>query len=92
MKNMIIRDRVTIFGLLLAAAITLLLPTSLSAQVADPEGFGEEGEETWVKLTPEEYIYTWRHIAVEHMEVYGIPASITMGQAILEWLPCARGK
>lgn len=81
---MIIRDRVTIFGLLLAAAITLLLPTSLSAQVADPEGFGEEGEETWVKLTPEEYIYTWRHIAVEHMEVYGIPASITMGQAILE--------
>ena len=81
---MIIRDRVTIFGLLLAAAITLLLPTSLSAQVADPEGFGEEGEETLVKLTPEEYIYTWRHIAVEHMEVYGIPASITMGQAILE--------
>ena len=81
---MIIRDRVSILGLLLAVAITLMLPTSLSAQVADPEGFGEDGEETWVKLTPEEYIYTWRHIAVEHMEVYGIPASITMGQAILE--------
>jgi hypothetical protein len=81
---MIIRDRVSILGLLLAVVITLMLATSLSAQVADPEGFGEDGEETWVKLTPEEYIYTWRHIAVEHMEVYGIPASITMGQAILE--------
>ena len=38
----------------------------------------------WVKLTPEEYIYRWRATAVDNMEVYGIPASITMAQAILE--------
>ena len=40
--------------------------------------------EEWVKLTPEEYIYRWRATAVDNMEVYGIPASITMAQAILE--------
>ena len=69
---------------LLGTVMTLALPTMLSAQVADPEGVAEEPTEEWVKLTPEEYIYRWREIAVEHMEVYGIPASITMGQAILE--------
>ena len=40
--------------------------------------------EEWVKLTPEEYIYRWRATAVDNMEVYGIPASITMAQAFLE--------
>ena len=40
--------------------------------------------EEWVMLTPEEYIYRWRATAVDNMEVYGIPASITMAQAILE--------
>ncbi len=37
-----------------------------------------------VKLTRQEYIYKWRHLAFENRELYGIPASITMGQAILE--------
>ena len=69
---------------LLGTVMTLALPTMLSAQVAEPEGVVKEPTEEWVKLTPEEYIYRWREIAVEHMEVYGIPASITMGQAILE--------
>lgn len=40
--------------------------------------------EEWVKLTPEEYIFKWRETAIDNMEIYGIPASITMGQAILE--------
>lgn len=31
-----------------------------------------------------EYIAQWADVAIEHMEVYGIPASITMAQAILE--------
>lgn len=78
------RNRLLMLATLLGTVMTLALPTMLSAQVAEPEGVAEEPTEEWVKLTPEEYIYRWREIAVEHMEVYGIPASITMGQAILE--------
>lgn len=37
-----------------------------------------------VRLTREEYIDRYKHIAVAHMERYGIPASITMAQGILE--------
>lgn len=36
------------------------------------------------KITRAEYINRWADVAIEHMEVYGIPASITMAQAILE--------
>ena len=57
----------------------------VSAQVAEPQkDKAMEPVADWVKLTPEEYIYRWRATAVENMEVYGIPASITMAQAILE--------
>ncbi len=34
--------------------------------------------------TRAEYIERYKHIAIEHMEYYGIPASITMAQGILE--------
>ena len=65
--------------------MTLVLsPAALMAQVAEPEGATQKPTEEWVKLTPEEYIFKWRDVAVEHMEIYGIPASITMAQAILE--------
>lgn len=37
-----------------------------------------------VKYTTEEYIARWNKIAVEHQEKYGIPASITLAQGILE--------
>ena len=37
-----------------------------------------------VRQTREEYIDRYKHIAVEQMERYGIPASITMAQGILE--------
>lgn len=37
-----------------------------------------------VRQTREEYIYRYRQIAVDHMERYGIPASITLAQGILE--------
>ena len=37
-----------------------------------------------VRQTREEYIDRYMHIAVAHMERYGIPASITMAQGILE--------
>lgn len=36
------------------------------------------------KYTREEYIERYKHIAIAHMERYGIPASITMAQGILE--------
>ncbi len=36
------------------------------------------------RQTRQEYINRYKHIAVEHMNRYGIPASITMAQGILE--------
>lgn len=36
------------------------------------------------RQTREEYVERYKHIAVAHMERYGIPASITMAQGILE--------
>ena len=36
------------------------------------------------RQTREEYIDKYKHIAIEHMERYGIPASITLAQGILE--------
>ncbi|MBR5133069.1 MAG: glucosaminidase domain-containing protein [Alistipes sp.] len=36
------------------------------------------------RITRSEYIAKWADVAIEHMEIYGIPASITMAQAIVE--------
>lgn len=36
------------------------------------------------RQTREEYIARYKHIAIDHMERYGIPASITLAQGILE--------
>lgn len=36
------------------------------------------------KITREEYIDRYKHIAIAHMEHYGIPASITLAQGLLE--------
>lgn len=36
------------------------------------------------RQTKEEYIQRYKHIAIDHMERYGIPASITMAQGLLE--------
>ena len=36
------------------------------------------------RQTSEEYINRYKHIAIDHMERYGIPASITLAQGILE--------
>ena len=71
--------------LVCALVATLFSVCSAVAQVAEPDADkAQKPTEEWVKLTPQEYIYKWRHIAIEHQELYGIPASITMGQAILE--------
>ena len=81
---MVRQDRNFVFGALFIVLMVALSPVCALAQVAEPEGDVKEPTAEWVKLTPEEYIFKWRQIAVEHMEEYGIPASITMGQAILE--------
>ena len=36
------------------------------------------------RLTRQEYIQKYKALAIEEMEIYGIPASITMAQALLE--------
>ena len=69
---------------LLAMAVTMI-DQPVSAQVAEPDkDKALSPTDEWVKLTPEEYIYRWRETAIDNMEVYGIPASITLGQAVLE--------
>ena len=84
MKSMINHDKPLMSRVLPLVALAIMSPFVLSAQVAEPEGDMQKPTEEWVRNTPEEYFYKWRHVAVEHMEIYGIPASITMGQAILE--------
>ena len=56
-------------AIFLAGILLFCLPGLLRAQV---------------RQTREEYIDRYKHIAVEQMERYGIPASITMAQGILE--------
>lgn len=52
----------------MATALTLLA-TGLSAQT---------------RMTRDEYIRKYKSIAIEHQEIYGIPASITLAQGLLE--------
>ena len=57
-------------------AIFALIFSAIVCSVAD----------SWAqtRLTKEEYIDRYKEIAIDHMERYGIPASITMAQGILE--------
>ena len=77
--------RKTTFG---ALFLTLCLICSLSTASAQSHMTLSKEEQTkvdnHVRLTRQEYIYKWRHLAMENRELYGVPASITMGQAILE--------
>ena len=74
-----------LFRVCIVLLISLFSAVPVRAQVSEPDADKAlEPVAEWVKLTPEEYIYRWRATAVDNMEVYGIPASITMAQAILE--------
>ena len=42
------------------------------------------GSQAQTRQTKEEYIARYKSIAIDHMERYGIPASITLAQGILE--------
>lgn len=59
----------TTFSLLFLLVATLLTASQSHAQE---------------RMTRAEYIAKWRHIAIDNMETYGIPASITMAQGLLE--------
>lgn len=75
----------TIFKTLFIVFLFIFTYSPLSAQVNEPtSGKALKNTNEWVRMTREEYIMKWRHLAIDNMEVYGIPASITMGQAILE--------
>lgn len=65
----------------------LLSATFTNANAQDPRTLTEEEQamvDNHVKLTRQEYIHKWCHLALQNRELYGIPASITLGQAILE--------
>lgn len=75
----------TTFGTIFLCFILLATVTNASAQ--DPRTLTEEEQvlvDNHVKLTRQEYIHKWCHLALQNRELYGIPASITLGQAILE--------
>ncbi len=62
---------------LFKTAIVLLLILTLS-------GLSSTAQTRKTRQTREEYIDRYKAIAIDHMERYGIPASITMAQGILE--------
>lgn len=63
-------------------AILLAAILLAAAPLAAKQPSGTQQRRT--RLTREEYIDRYKSIAVQHMERYGIPASITMAQGILE--------
>ncbi len=62
-------EMITTKRALLTATLLIVCVTGLFAQT---------------RQTRQEYVNRYKHIAVEHMLQYGIPASITMAQGILE--------
>lgn len=60
------------FNVLICGAATLAAALPSAAQSQD------------ARLTREEYIERYKNIAVDHMERYGIPASIILAQGLLE--------
>ncbi len=73
-KIMIIFKKAIIFGGILCA--------TFAAAPAAPAQQRAAAKKT--RQTREEYIERYKHIAIDQMERYGIPASITMAQGILE--------
>lgn len=57
-----------------------LFITVLVAIISIASKAGDNGP----RLTPEQYIEQWREVAVEQMQMHGIPASITLAQGLLE--------
>lgn len=74
----------TFSSLFLTFILTL---SSMVAGAQSPVKLTEEEQariDNHVRITRQEYIHKWCHLAIENRELYGIPASITLGQAILE--------
>ncbi len=65
----------------------ILCTAIVEGRAQDPRKLTEEEQrvvDNHVKLTRQEYIHKWCHLALQNRELYGVPASITLGQAILE--------
>lgn len=77
--------RKTTFG---ALFLTFMLSTAgFEAHSQSPYPLTDEEQaivDSHVEITRQEYIFKWCHLALENREIYGIPASITLAQAILE--------
>ncbi len=52
--------------------------------IANPGYAGSSSHDSLKNMTTEEYIIRYSPIAIKHMKEYGIPASITLAQGILE--------
>lgn len=68
------KQRVLTLILTLAAVLVPYMITSAKSKNVDQQP----------ELSREEYINRYKHIAIAHQQRYGIPASITMAQGILE--------
>ena len=65
----------------------MLTLSSMAADAQSPIKLTEEEQariDNHVRITRQEYIHKWCSLAIEIRELYGIPAGITLGQAILE--------
>lgn len=74
----------TFSSLFLTFMLTL---SSMAADAQSPIKLTEEEQariDNHVRITRQEYIHKWCSLAIEIRELYGIPAGITLGQAILE--------
>ena len=72
---------------MMGAGMALLLNVGLLAAVTNVEVNGDpKGDEKGAKptATSESYIDAWQDEAIRQMKKYGIPASITLAQGILE--------
>ncbi len=79
---MIFSRKTIILQLILVSLCALLSVGELSAR--SRRGAKSKGVDTYKEITREEYIDRYKHIAIAHQRRYGIPASITMAQGILE--------
>ena len=68
------------FRFKIAVAAVVLAAIAAAAQPAQ----AQKKTQQRTRISREEYIDSYKRIAVAHMERYGIPASITMAQGILE--------
>ncbi len=74
-------SRKTTFLTLILALLALIVPQEGTYAAKTKNA---SSESSYPEISREEYINRYKHIAIAHQRRYGIPASITMAQGILE--------